>query len=49
MSQLGQGYYVLGDNVVNTVYPSLVKNEDVKWETVEDLTLVLIMDYLIIV
>ena len=36
MSQLGQGYYVLGDNVVNTVYPSLVKNEDVKWETVED-------------
>ena len=36
MSQLEQGYYVLGDNVVNTVYPSLVKNEDVKWETVED-------------
>lgn len=36
MSQLGQSYYAFGDNVVNTTYPSLVKNEDVKWETVED-------------
>ena len=36
MSQLGQDYYVLGDNMVNTVYPSVVKNSDVKWETVED-------------
>lgn len=36
MSQLEQDYYAFGDNVVNTTYPSLVKNEDVKWETVED-------------
>ena len=37
MSQLGQGYYVFGDDVVNISYPSVIKNEDIKWETVEDI------------
>lgn len=36
MSKLGQGYYVFDDNIVNTTYPSAIKNEDIKWETVED-------------
>lgn len=36
MSKLGQEYYVMGGNVVNTTYPSAIKNEDIRWETVED-------------
>lgn len=36
MSKLGQNYYIFGDNTVNTTYPSAMKNEDVRWETVED-------------
>lgn len=36
MSKLGQNYYVFGDNTVNTTYPGAMKNEDVRWETVED-------------
>lgn len=37
MSKLGQNYYVFGDNTVNTTYPSAIKNEDIRWETVEDI------------
>lgn len=37
MSKLGQDYYVIGGNVVNTTYPSAIKNEDIRWETVEDI------------
>lgn len=37
MSKLGQNYYVLGGNTVNTTYPSAIKNEDIRWETVEDI------------
>ena len=36
MSKLGQNYYVFGGNTVNTTYPSAIKNEDIRWETVED-------------
>ncbi|PWD98472.1 SusC/RagA family TonB-linked outer membrane protein [Marinilabilia rubra] len=41
-SGIGQGYYVLGPGqgaLVNTTYPSSMKNEDIKWETVEDINL----------
>lgn len=37
MSKLGQNYYTLGGNTVNTTYPSAIKNEDIRWETVEDI------------
>jgi len=40
LSKLSQSYYVFGDgqgNIVNTSEPSQVKNEDLKWETVEDI------------
>lgn len=37
MSKLGQNYYVFGGNTVNTTYPSAMKNEDICWETVEDI------------
>lgn len=37
MSKLGQNYYVFGGNIVNTTYPSAIKNQDIKWETVEDI------------
>ncbi len=41
-SGIGQGYYVFGPgqgSLVNTTYPSSMKNEDIKWETVEDINL----------
>lgn len=37
VSKLSQGYVVMNGNVVNTSFPSAVKNEDIKWETVEDI------------
>jgi TonB-linked SusC/RagA family outer membrane protein len=36
ISELGKNYYVSGSSIVNTTYISTLKNEDVKWETVED-------------
>ncbi|PRY98835.1 TonB-dependent receptor [Marinilabilia salmonicolor] len=41
-SGIGQDYYVFGPgqgSLVNTTYPSSMKNEDIKWETVEDINL----------
>lgn len=41
-SSLGKNYYVFGSNqgeLVNTTYLSSMKNEDIKWETVEDINL----------
>ncbi|NDV57854.1 TonB-dependent receptor [Bacteroides sp. 519] len=37
MSKLGQNYYPIGGNPQNTTYPSAIKNEDIRWETVEDI------------
>ncbi len=42
VSGIGQNYYVFGageGNLVNTTNASSMKNEDVKWETVEDINL----------
>ncbi|GAF02184.1 SusC/RagA family TonB-linked outer membrane protein [Saccharicrinis fermentans] len=41
LSTLSTGYYVMGDDasVVNTTAPSLLANEDLKWETVEDINI----------
>ncbi len=36
-SNIGQGYYVIGGEVVDTSYPSSMANKDIKWETVEDI------------
>ena len=37
-SNIGQGYYVYGDNdVANASFPSSLANKDIKWETVEDI------------
>ncbi|MFT3738103.1 MAG: TonB-dependent receptor [Breznakibacter sp.] len=41
-SKLSQNYYVFGSGegiIVNTTQPSQVKNEDLKWETVEDINI----------
>jgi TonB-linked SusC/RagA family outer membrane protein len=35
-SNIGQGYYIIGGNVVDTSYPSSMANKDIKWEIVED-------------
>nr|WP_315203348.1 TonB-dependent receptor [uncultured Flavobacterium sp.] len=35
-SNIGQGYYVIGGEVVDTSFPSSMANKDIKWETVED-------------
>ena len=35
-SNIGQGYYVIGDDVVDTSYPSTMANKDIRWEMVED-------------
>lgn len=42
LSSLGKDYYILGQgqgNLVNTTYPSSMKNEAIKWETVEDINI----------
>ena len=36
-SNIGQGYYPIGDDIVDTSYPSSMANKDIKWETVEDI------------
>ncbi len=41
-SGIGQYYYIFGPgegDLVNTTYPTSMKNEDIKWETVEDINL----------
>src|SRR5690606_20354145 len=41
-SSLGKDYYVVGSgqgSLVNTTYLNSMKNEDIKWETVEDFNL----------
>ncbi|MFL9832166.1 TonB-dependent receptor [Flavobacterium sp. ST-87] len=35
-SNIGQGYYVIDGNVVDTSYPSTMANQDIRWEMVED-------------
>ena len=35
-SNIGQGYYPIGGEIVDTSYPSSMANKDIKWETVED-------------
>lgn len=37
-SNIGQGYYVIGGQVVDTAFPSSIANKDIKWETVEDMS-----------
>ena len=37
-SNIGQGYYVIDGQVVDTSYPSTMANKDIKWETVEDMS-----------
>ncbi|MEL1254537.1 TonB-dependent receptor [Flavobacterium sp. DGU38] len=37
-SNIGQGYYVIGGEMVDTSYPSTMANKDIKWETVEDIS-----------
>ncbi|MBZ4034047.1 TonB-dependent receptor [Flavobacterium sp. 17A] len=37
-SNIGQGYYVIGGEVVDTSFPSSMANKDIKWETVEDMS-----------
>ncbi len=41
LSKLSTGYYVMGEDgsVVNTTAPSTVGNEELKWETVEDINI----------
>lgn len=36
-SNIGQGYYVIDGNVVDTSYPSTMANQDIRWEMVEDI------------
>ena len=41
-SSIGKYYYIFGSGeggLVNTTYPTSMKNEDIKWETVEDINL----------
>ena len=37
-SNIGQGFYPIGDNIVDTAYPKTMANKDIKWETVEDIS-----------
>ncbi|SHH72464.1 SusC/RagA family TonB-linked outer membrane protein [Flavobacterium defluvii] len=37
-SNIGQGFYVIDGQVVDTSYPSSMANKDIKWETVEDVS-----------
>jgi TonB-linked SusC/RagA family outer membrane protein len=37
-SNIGQGFYPIGNDVVDTAYPSTMANKDIKWETVEDVS-----------
>ncbi|KAF2511363.1 TonB-dependent receptor [Flavobacterium zhairuonense] len=37
-SNIGTGFYPIGDNIADTSYPSTMANKDIKWETVEDIS-----------
>lgn len=37
-SNIGQGFYIINGEVVDTSYPSSMANKDIKWETVEDVS-----------
>lgn len=37
-SNIGQGFYPIGDVVGDTSFPSSMANKDIKWETVEDMS-----------
>lgn len=37
-SNIGQGFYIINGEVVDTSYPSTMANKDIKWETVEDVS-----------
>lgn len=37
-SNIGQGFYPIGDVVTDTSFPSSMANKDIKWETVEDIS-----------
>ncbi|MCD9576935.1 SusC/RagA family TonB-linked outer membrane protein [Flavobacterium soyae] len=37
-SNIGQGFYIIDGQVVDTSYPSSMANKDIKWETVEDVS-----------
>lgn len=37
-SNIGQGFYPIGNDIVDTTYPSSMANKDIKWETVEDIS-----------
>ncbi|WP_337966147.1 TonB-dependent receptor [uncultured Flavobacterium sp.] len=37
-SNIGQGFYPIGGNVLDTAFPSTMANKDIKWETVEDVS-----------
>lgn len=39
LSKLSQGYTSINDVVVNYSMPAVMKNEDIKWETVEDMNI----------
>jgi TonB-dependent starch-binding outer membrane protein SusC len=36
-SNIGQGFYPIGDDIADTSFPSTMANKDIKWETVEDM------------
>jgi len=37
-SNIGQGFYPIGNVITDTSYPSTMANKDIKWETVEDIS-----------
>ncbi|MCD0470591.1 TonB-dependent receptor [Flavobacterium sp. JAS] len=37
-SNIKQGFYPIGNNIVDTTYPDTMANKDIKWETVEDIS-----------
>ncbi|OXG03934.1 TonB-linked SusC/RagA family outer membrane protein [Flavobacterium araucananum] len=37
-SNIGQGFYPIAGNIVDTSFPSSMANKDIKWETVEDIS-----------
>jgi TonB-linked SusC/RagA family outer membrane protein len=37
-SNIGQGFYPIGNVVTDTSFPSSMANKDIKWETVEDMS-----------
>ena len=37
-SNIGQGFYPIGDVIGDTSFPSSMANKDIKWETVEDIS-----------